>query len=144
MSGDRTGQAISTACRARVARMKIPGALLVSLAFIVVPSTPASAAPNPLNAASWAQRALEQSVGQRFDRMLDVNRARCRRRGAARFRCTFKAVNVDTRWIGRGTVRFRGRGLFTYDVRGRVEECVNISCEKTGTFHWTGRAAPFG
>lgn len=126
------------------ARTRIPAALLVTLALILVAPATVGAARNPLNSASWAQKALELGVRFRFDRMPDVNRARCRRRGAARFRCTFKAVNVDTRWIGRGTVRFRGRGRFTYSVRGRIEECANTSCEKTGTFHWTGRSEPFG
>lgn len=124
----------------------------VALAVVVAAlmcAAPASAAPNPLNTTVWAQKAVNMGVGHKLDDRLgsltlDVMRSNCRRTGRSRFRCTFTAVSIDTRWIGSGTVRFRGRGIFRYRLHGRVEECGPDGCEKTGTFRWTGRAAPFG
>lgn len=61
---------------------------------------------------------------------LDVFRAVCRRRGKRVFACRFRAVSVDRRWRGRGTMTYRGNQFWRYRLRGRTEDCGLSGCRR--------------
>jgi hypothetical protein len=78
---------------------------------------------------------------------LSVFHRHCTRRSTHRpntFDCTFKAVVIDRRWIGSGTVRYVGAARWGYDLAGTIEDCNGTACGETGRFHWRGRTITFG
>jgi len=72
------------------------------------------------------------------DQGLDLFRAVCRHRSKRVFACRLRAVSVDRRWLGRGTMTYRGNQFWRYRLRGRIEDCGPSGCQRTGTFRWRG------
>lgn len=120
----------------RLACLAFAALAVVFFSFPAVASAiSVEAAESGLSAAVYTRKA--PSYG------FDVYQGSCRRITQSRFSCRFKAVQVDRRWIGRGTLRYIGNNYFRYNLRGRVEDCGPYGCRKVKGFSWKGRT-PWG
>jgi hypothetical protein len=116
-------------------------------------AAPPSAAPAGLGTLQhWATQAVSNalSVSVRPGKIIYFNsllKISCKPVTTRRFHCSFRAIDVDERWIGQGVVTSadsQGTGIWTATMHGREEACGPNGCALVRPYRWHGRVQPFG